>query len=145
MRQRGIGIELLQPIWEVDLDQAVEVAQKWGKQDIAPKKHATLRELREHGVRPPEASVLAAALRTLRQGIHLHRSGRRWTKEELGELMDTLGIDATPEEIDLMIHEIDQDKIDRSRGMDITVVTTATTDDQGRALLKQLGFPFKEN
>jgi large subunit ribosomal protein L5 len=44
-----------------------------------------------------------------------------------------------------MFHEIDQDRIDRSRGMDITVVTTATTDDQGRALLKQLGFPFKEN
>jgi large subunit ribosomal protein L5 len=45
----------------------------------------------------------------------------------------------------VMFHEIDQDKIDRSRGMDITVVTTATNDDQGRALLKQLGFPFKEN
>ena len=45
----------------------------------------------------------------------------------------------------VMFHEIDQDKIDRSRGMDITVVTTATTDDQGRALLKHLGFPFKEN
>jgi large subunit ribosomal protein L5 len=45
----------------------------------------------------------------------------------------------------VMFHEIDQDKIDRSRGMDITIVTTATTDDQGRALLKQLGFPFKEN
>jgi large subunit ribosomal protein L5 len=45
----------------------------------------------------------------------------------------------------VMFHEIDQDKIDRSRGMDITVVTTATTNDQGRALLKQLGFPFKEN
>ena len=44
-----------------------------------------------------------------------------------------------------MFHEIDQDKIDRSRGMDITIVTTATDDDQGRALLKQLGFPFKEN
>ena len=44
-----------------------------------------------------------------------------------------------------MFHEIDQDKIDRSRGMDITIVTTATNDDQGRALLKQLGFPFKEN
>jgi large subunit ribosomal protein L5 len=44
----------------------------------------------------------------------------------------------------VMFHEIDQDKIDRSRGMDITVVTTATNDDQGRALLKQLGFPFKE-
>jgi large subunit ribosomal protein L5 len=44
----------------------------------------------------------------------------------------------------VMFHEIDQDKIDRSRGMDITVVTTATNDDQGRAPLKQLGFPFKE-
>ena len=44
-----------------------------------------------------------------------------------------------------MFHEIDQDAIDRVRGMDITVVTTASTDDEGRALLKQLGFPFKEN
>src|ERR671926_619673 len=45
----------------------------------------------------------------------------------------------------VMFHEIDQDKIDRVRGMDITVVTTATSDDEGRALLKLLGFPFKEN
>jgi large subunit ribosomal protein L5 len=44
-----------------------------------------------------------------------------------------------------MFHEIDPDSIDRQRGMDITVVTTAKTDDEGRALLKQLGFPFKEN
>ncbi|ALG29635.1 MULTISPECIES: 50S ribosomal protein L5 [Glutamicibacter] len=44
-----------------------------------------------------------------------------------------------------MFHEIDQDKIDRVRGMDITVVTTAKTDDEGRALLKALGFPFKTN
>jgi len=44
----------------------------------------------------------------------------------------------------VMFLEIDQDRIDRSRGMDITVVTTATNDDQGRALLKHLGFPFKE-
>ena len=44
-----------------------------------------------------------------------------------------------------MFHEIDVDRIDRPRGMDITVVTTATNDDEGRALLKQLGFPFKEN
>ncbi|GAA3803815.1 50S ribosomal protein L5 [Nocardioides panacisoli] len=44
----------------------------------------------------------------------------------------------------VMFHEIDQDKVDRQRGMDITVVTTATNDDQGRALLKQLGFPFAE-
>jgi large subunit ribosomal protein L5 len=43
-----------------------------------------------------------------------------------------------------MFHEIDPDKIDRVRGMDITVVTTATNDDEGRALLKLLGFPFKE-
>jgi large subunit ribosomal protein L5 len=45
----------------------------------------------------------------------------------------------------VMFHEIDQDKIDRTRGMDITLVTTAANDDQGRALLKALGFPFKEN
>lgn len=43
-----------------------------------------------------------------------------------------------------MFHEIDQDKIDRVRGMDITIVTTAKTDDEGRALLRLLGFPFKE-
>ena len=43
-----------------------------------------------------------------------------------------------------MFHEINQDKIDRVRGMDITVVTTATNDDEGRSLLKQLGFPFNE-
>jgi large subunit ribosomal protein L5 len=44
-----------------------------------------------------------------------------------------------------VFHEIDQDKIDRVRGFDITVVTTAKTDDEGRALLKALGFPFKSN
>src|SRR3954468_1463211 len=43
-----------------------------------------------------------------------------------------------------MFHEIDPDAIDRPRGMDITVVTTATTDEEGRALLRRLGFPFKE-
>ena len=43
-----------------------------------------------------------------------------------------------------MFHEIDQDKIDRVRGMDITVVTTTKTDEEARSLLKQLGFPFKE-
>ncbi len=43
----------------------------------------------------------------------------------------------------VMFHEIDQDKIDRVRGMDITFVTSAKTDDEGRALLKALGFPFK--
>ena len=44
-----------------------------------------------------------------------------------------------------MFYEIDQDRIDRVRGMDINVVTSATTDDEGRALLRALGFPFKEN
>jgi large subunit ribosomal protein L5 len=43
----------------------------------------------------------------------------------------------------VMFHEIDQDRIDKLRGMDITFVTTATSDDEGRALLKALGFPFK--
>jgi large subunit ribosomal protein L5 len=41
-----------------------------------------------------------------------------------------------------VFHEIDQDKIDRVRGFDITVVTTAKTDAEGRALLRELGFPF---
>jgi len=45
----------------------------------------------------------------------------------------------------VMFHEIDPDKVDRQRGMDITIVTTAKTDDEGRALLRHLGFPFKEN
>jgi large subunit ribosomal protein L5 len=44
----------------------------------------------------------------------------------------------------VMFHEIDPDKVDRQRGMDITLVTTATNDDEGRALLRQLGFPFAE-
>ncbi|MBT1543940.1 50S ribosomal protein L5 [Curtobacterium aurantiacum] len=44
-----------------------------------------------------------------------------------------------------VFHEIDQDRIDRVRGFDITVVTTAKTDDEGRALLRQLGFPFRSN
>ena len=42
-----------------------------------------------------------------------------------------------------MFHEIDQDRIDRVRGFDITVVTTARNDEEGRALLKALGFPFR--
>ncbi|MDR0788897.1 MAG: 50S ribosomal protein L5 [Bifidobacteriaceae bacterium] len=44
----------------------------------------------------------------------------------------------------VIFHEINQDEIDQIRGMDITLVTTAKTDDQGRALLRNLGFPFKE-
>jgi large subunit ribosomal protein L5 len=43
----------------------------------------------------------------------------------------------------LIFPEIDYDKVDSTRGMDITVVTTARTDDEGRALLQALGFPFK--
>lgn len=42
-----------------------------------------------------------------------------------------------------VFHEIDQDKIDRVRGFDITIVTTAKTDEEGRSLLRQLGFPFR--
>jgi large subunit ribosomal protein L5 len=45
----------------------------------------------------------------------------------------------------LMFHEINPDQVDRQRGMDVTVVTSATTDAEGRALLRRLGFPFREN
>lgn len=45
----------------------------------------------------------------------------------------------------IVFPEIDQDKVDRPRGMDITFVTTATNDEEGRELLRALGFPFKEN
>ena len=44
-----------------------------------------------------------------------------------------------------VFHEINQDKIDRVRGFDITIVTTAKTDAEGRALLRALGFPFKSD
>jgi large subunit ribosomal protein L5 len=44
----------------------------------------------------------------------------------------------------VMFHEINPDSVDRQRGMDITLVTTAANDAEGRALLKLLGFPFKE-
>jgi len=45
----------------------------------------------------------------------------------------------------MMFHEINPDQVDRQRGMDVTVVTTATSDAEGRSLLRRLGFPFKEN
>jgi large subunit ribosomal protein L5 len=45
----------------------------------------------------------------------------------------------------LMFHEINPDSVDRQRGMDVTLVTTATTDAEGRSLLRRLGFPFKES
>jgi large subunit ribosomal protein L5 len=43
-----------------------------------------------------------------------------------------------------MFHEINPDRVDRQRGMDIIVVTTAKTDAEARSLLRKLGFPFKE-
>jgi large subunit ribosomal protein L5 len=45
----------------------------------------------------------------------------------------------------LIFPEIDYDKIDTVRGMDITIVTTARTDDEGRALLSAMGFPFRRD
>jgi len=45
----------------------------------------------------------------------------------------------------LMFHEINPDQVDRQRGMDVTLVTSATTDEQGRSLLRRLGFPFRES
>jgi large subunit ribosomal protein L5 len=45
----------------------------------------------------------------------------------------------------LVFPEIDYDNIDTVRGMNVTIVTTAQTDDQGRALLRALGFPFRRD
>jgi large subunit ribosomal protein L5 len=45
----------------------------------------------------------------------------------------------------LVFPEIDYDKIDTVRGMNVTIVTTAKTDEQGRALLRALGFPFRRD
>jgi large subunit ribosomal protein L5 len=44
----------------------------------------------------------------------------------------------------VMFHEINPDQVDRQRGMDVTLVTTAITDEEGRSLLRRLGFPFRE-
>lgn len=45
----------------------------------------------------------------------------------------------------LIFPEIEYDTIDQIRGLDVTIVTTAQTDEEGRALLKELGMPFREN
>lgn len=45
----------------------------------------------------------------------------------------------------LIFPEIEYDKIDQIRGMDISIITTATSDEEGRALLKEMGMPFREN
>ena len=44
----------------------------------------------------------------------------------------------------IIFPEIDYDKVDKIRGLDITITTTARTNDEGRALLTALGFPFKK-
>lgn len=45
----------------------------------------------------------------------------------------------------LIFPEVDYDSIDQIRGMDISIITTATTDEEGRALLKEMGMPFRDN
>ena len=45
----------------------------------------------------------------------------------------------------IIFPEIDYDKIDRVRGLNITITTTAKTDDEGRALLRKMGMPFRES
>jgi len=45
----------------------------------------------------------------------------------------------------LIFPEIDYDSIDQIRGMDISIITTANTDEEGRALLKEMGMPFRDN
>ena len=45
----------------------------------------------------------------------------------------------------LIFPEIEYDRIDQIRGMDISIITTANTDEEGRALLKEMGMPFRDN
>jgi large subunit ribosomal protein L5 len=45
----------------------------------------------------------------------------------------------------LIFPEVEYDSIDQIRGMDISIITTANTDEEGRALLKELGMPFRDN
>jgi large subunit ribosomal protein L5 len=45
----------------------------------------------------------------------------------------------------LIFPEIEYDSIDQIRGMDISIITTANTDEEGRALLKEMGMPFRDN
>jgi large subunit ribosomal protein L5 len=45
----------------------------------------------------------------------------------------------------LIFPEVDYDSIDQIRGMDISIITTANTDEEGRALLKEIGMPFRDN
>jgi large subunit ribosomal protein L5 len=45
----------------------------------------------------------------------------------------------------LIFPEVEYDRIDQIRGMDISIITTANTDEEGRALLKELGMPFRDN
>ncbi|NES24163.1 MAG: 50S ribosomal protein L5 [Symploca sp. SIO3E6] len=45
----------------------------------------------------------------------------------------------------LIFPEVDYDSIDQIRGMDIAIITTAKTDEEGRALLKEMGMPFRDN
>jgi large subunit ribosomal protein L5 len=45
----------------------------------------------------------------------------------------------------LIFPEVEYDSIDQIRGMDISIITTAKTDEEGRALLKELGMPFRDN
>jgi large subunit ribosomal protein L5 len=72
-------------------------------------------------------------------GAHVTlRGDRMW------EFLDGQGNYAFGLTEQVMFHEIDPDKVDRQRGMDITLVTTATNDEEGRALLRRLGFPFAE-
>jgi large subunit ribosomal protein L5 len=44
----------------------------------------------------------------------------------------------------LIFPEVEYDSIDQIRGMDISIITTAGTDEEGRALLKEMGMPFRE-
>lgn len=60
-----------------------------------------------------------------------------------GKAMDGRGNYSLGIKEQIIFPEIDYDKIDKIKGMNITIVTTAKTDEEGKELLKQLGMPFK--
>jgi large subunit ribosomal protein L5 len=98
---------------------------------------------------------MPVGLRVTLRGDRMYEMLDRLVSVALPRIRDFRGI--TPQSFDghgnynlgvkeqIIFPEIDYDKIDRIRGLDIAITTTAKTDDEGRALLKLMGMPFRES
>jgi large subunit ribosomal protein L5 len=98
---------------------------------------------------------MPVGLRVTLRGDRMYEMLDRLVSVALPRIRDFRGI--TPQSFDghgnynlgvkeqIIFPEIDYDKIDRLRGLDIAITTTAKTDDEGRALLKLMGMPFRES